>query len=80
MYDIAIRTAPPISFCSCIQEIMHFYRYIIIIIIIIIITVVVVKSIKCGILPTFNIQQLYILHTKYISVFLQPSQEEQLFP
>ena len=60
---------------------MHFYRYIIIIIIIIVIIIItVVKSIKCGILPTFNIQQLYILHTQYIYVFSQPSQEEQLFP
>ena len=49
-------------------------------IIIIIIIIIIVKSIKCGVLPTFNIQQLCILHTQYIYVLLQPSQEEQLFP
>jgi len=52
--------------CSCIQEIMHFYRYIVVVVVVV---VVVVKSIKCGVLPTFNNQQLCILHTQQITHF-----------
>jgi hypothetical protein len=65
---------------------MHFYRYIIVVVVVVVVVVfvvvvvAVVKSIKCCVLPTFNIQQFCILHTQQIYVFLQPSQEEQLSP